>query len=155
MTLSFIVDQQVRELEVDLDNETRRSAEQQKISKKTERRLKDVLQQQEEDQKNLQHFKDQIDRLNKKIKSTKVNQEEAVRPLSFVLALSSLLLPPSPLPLSFVLILIFSLPSYSVFLFFLSLRLSLSLLSPFLSLLHISPFQSVCWSFMGLVVTNT
>ena len=96
VTLSFIVDQQVRELEVDLDNETRRSAEQQKISKKTERRLKDVLQQQEEDQKNLQHFKDQIDRLNKKIKSTKVNQEDAVRPLSSVLVLSSLLLPPSP-----------------------------------------------------------
>lgn len=66
-------------MEVDLDNETRRAAENQKNYKKQERRLKDVLQQQEEDQKNLQHFKDQIDRLNKKIKSTKTNQEEAVR----------------------------------------------------------------------------
>ena len=70
---------QVRELEVDLDNETRRAGENQKNYKKQERRLKDVLQQQEEDQKNLQHFKDQIDRLNKKVKSTKANQEEAVR----------------------------------------------------------------------------
>lgn len=64
---------------MDLDNETRRSSEIQKNYKKQERRLKDMVQQQEEDQKNLQHFKDQIDRLNKKIKSTKTNQEEAVR----------------------------------------------------------------------------
>ena len=63
---------------MDLDNETRRSSEIQKNYKKQERRLKDMVQQQEEDQKNLQHFKDQIDRLNKKIKSTKTNQEEAV-----------------------------------------------------------------------------
>ena len=69
----------MRELEVDLDNETRRAAEVQKNSKKQERRLKDLLQQQEEDQKNLQHYKDQIERLNKKIKATKGNQEEAVR----------------------------------------------------------------------------
>lgn len=66
-------------MEVDLDNETRRCSEVQKNAKKQERRLKDVLQQQEEDQKNLQHSKDQIDRLNKKIKVTKNNQEEAVR----------------------------------------------------------------------------
>ena len=65
-------------MEVDLDNETRRSSELQKTSKKHERRVKDTLQQQDEDQKNLQHFKEQIDRLNKKIKSTKNNQEEAV-----------------------------------------------------------------------------
>lgn len=65
-------------MEVDLDNETRRASEQQKLGKKQERRLKDVLQQQEEDQKNMQHFKDQVDRLNKKIKSTKTNQEDAV-----------------------------------------------------------------------------
>ena len=68
---------------MDLDNETRRAAENQKNFKKQERRLKDVLQQQEEDQKNLQHFKDQIDRLNKKIKSTKTNQEEAVNWITF------------------------------------------------------------------------
>lgn len=76
-------------MEVDLDNETRRASEQQKLGKKHERRLKDVLQQQEEDQKNVQHFKDQVDRLNKKIKSTKTNQEDAVwvhsSPLSFLL----------------------------------------------------------------------
>ena len=75
-------------MEVDLDNETRRNSENSKNAKKTERRLKDVLQQQEEDQKNLQHSKDQIDRLNKKIKNTKVNQEEAVRSISSVLVLS-------------------------------------------------------------------
>ena len=45
--------------------------------------MKDMAQQQEEDQKNLQHSKDQIDRLNKKIKATKNNQEEAVRTLLF------------------------------------------------------------------------
>lgn len=69
---------QCRELEVDLDNETRRGSEIQKNAKKMERRLKDVSQQQEEDQKNLQHAKDQIDRLNKKCKTTKANQDEAV-----------------------------------------------------------------------------
>ena len=62
---------QCRELEVDLDNETRRGSEIQKNAKKMERRLKDVSQQQEEDQRNLQHAKDQIDRLNKKCKTTK------------------------------------------------------------------------------------
>ena len=73
-----IVFLQCRELEVDLDNETRRGSEIQKNAKKMERRLKDVSQQQEEDQKNLQHAKDQIDRLNKKCKTTKANQDEAV-----------------------------------------------------------------------------
>lgn len=74
----FFVFVQCRELEVDLDNETRRGSEIQKNAKKMERRLKDVCQQQEEDQKNLQHAKDQIDRLNKKCKTTKANQDEAV-----------------------------------------------------------------------------
>lgn len=91
---------QVRELEVDLDNETRRAAETQKLSKKQERRLKDVLQQQEEDQKNMQHFKDQVDRLNKKIKSTKTNQEEAVCP--FLSSYLSCPLLSSPSILSFL-----------------------------------------------------
>lgn len=86
--LSFAFVSQVRELEVDLDNETRRNSETMKNAKKTERRLKDMCQQQEEDQKNLQNFKDQVDRLNKKVKSTKSNQEEAVCPLSSVFVLS-------------------------------------------------------------------
>lgn len=86
--LTFCFWSQIRELEVDLDNETRRGAEQQKICKKQERRIKDVLQQHEEDEKNVQHYKDQCDRLNKKVKTTKVNQEEAVCALSSPLSFS-------------------------------------------------------------------
>ena len=93
--LTFYFWSQIRELEVDLDNETRRGAEQQKICKKQERRIKDVLQQHEEDEKNVIHYKDQCDRLNKKVKTTKVNQEEAVCALSSPLSFPSSTLLPS------------------------------------------------------------
>ena len=69
---------QVRELEVELDNEQRRHAETQKGLRKQDRHLKELAFQSEEDHKAQERMQDMIDKLQNKIKTYKRQVEEAV-----------------------------------------------------------------------------
>ena len=69
---------QIKDLERDLDGEVRRSNEFQKAAKKSDRRLKEIAFQAEEDSKNIQRLQEQSDRLNNKIKKMRVQLDEAV-----------------------------------------------------------------------------
>ena len=68
----------IKDLERDLDAEVRRSNEFQKGCKKSERRLKEIAFQGDEDAKNIQRLQEQTDRLNNKIKKMRVQLDEAV-----------------------------------------------------------------------------
>merc|ERR1712168_1428289 len=57
------LEQRVRELEVELDNEQRRHAETMKNMRKQDRRLKELAFQSEEDRKNQERMQDVIDKL--------------------------------------------------------------------------------------------
>lgn len=70
---------QVKELELDLDNEQKRHAETVKNLRKNERRLKELVFQSEEDQKNQQRMQELVERLQIKMKAYKRQVEEAVR----------------------------------------------------------------------------
>lgn len=70
---------QIKELERDLDTESKRSGEAQKLAKKNERRMKEIQFQADEDQKNLSRAQENSERLNNKIKKMRVAVEEAVR----------------------------------------------------------------------------
>ena len=70
----------VNDLQHELDVETKRSSEAQKLAKKYERRLKEMALQTEEHEKNVQTLKDNNDRLNKKIKNLRQQLEDAVSP---------------------------------------------------------------------------
>merc|ERR1712227_718921 len=59
----------IKELETDLDNEVRKTAEAVKATRKAERRYKEVAYQSEEGKKNLSRLQDLSDKLNNKVKA--------------------------------------------------------------------------------------
>ncbi|XP_065091225.1 myosin heavy chain, muscle-like [Ochlerotatus camptorhynchus] len=71
------LEQRVRELESELDNEQRRHADAQKNLRKSERRIKELTFQSEEDRKNHERMQDLVDKLQQKIKTYKRQIEEA------------------------------------------------------------------------------
>lgn len=68
----------MKELEIELDSEQKRHAETVKTLRKNERRLKELLFQSEEDQKNQQRMQELVERLQNKMKAYKRQVEEAV-----------------------------------------------------------------------------
>ena len=81
------LEQRVRELEVELENENRRYTETEKNLRKQERRIKELAVASEEDHKTHERYAAQIDSLQQKIKTYKRQVEEAV---SFYLVFSEL-----------------------------------------------------------------
>merc|ERR1711868_135500 len=71
------LEQRVRELEVELDNEQRRHADSAKGLRKQDRRLKELAFQSDEDRKNQDRLQSMIDALQGKIKAFKHQAEEA------------------------------------------------------------------------------
>merc|ERR1712086_926325 len=71
------MDTRIRELESEMDAETRRSADSQKNLRKSERKIKELAYQQDEDRKNHERMQALIDQLQGKIKSYKKQIEEA------------------------------------------------------------------------------
>merc|ERR1712099_228886 len=71
------MDTRIRELESELDAETRRSSDAQKNMRKSERKIKELTYQQDEDRKNHERMLALIDQLQGKIKSYKKQIEEA------------------------------------------------------------------------------
>merc|ERR1711893_74282 len=71
------MDTRIRELESELDAETRRSSDAQKNLRKSERKIKELTYQQDEDRKNHDRMQALIDQLQGKIKSYKKQIEEA------------------------------------------------------------------------------
>jgi len=71
------LEQRVRELEVELDNEQRRHAETQKGIRKQDRRVKELAFQADEDRKGQERMTEMIDKLQQKIKTYKRQVEEA------------------------------------------------------------------------------
>merc|ERR1719348_599245 len=67
----------VRELETELDAEQRRHQETAKNLRKTDRRLKELAFQAEEDRKNMERMQDLVEKLQAKIKTYKRQVEEA------------------------------------------------------------------------------
>merc|ERR1711997_403490 len=70
-------DTRIRELESELDAENRRQGDAQKNLRKSERRIKELTYQQDEDRKNHERMQALIDQLQSKIKSYKKQIEEA------------------------------------------------------------------------------
>lgn len=68
----------VKELELELDAEQKRHGETVKNLRKNERRLKELLFQTEEDQKNQQRMQELVERLQMKMRAYKRQVEEAV-----------------------------------------------------------------------------
>lgn len=71
------LEQKVRELEQELDNEQRRHTDAQKNLRKSDRRIKELAFQGEEDRKNHERMQDLVDKLQQKIKTYKRQIEEA------------------------------------------------------------------------------
>ncbi|XP_076312164.1 myosin heavy chain, muscle-like isoform X3 [Tachypleus tridentatus] len=71
------LEQKVRELESELENEQRRHADAAKNARKGERRVKELQFQAEEDHKNHERMQDLVDKLQQKIKTYKRQIEEA------------------------------------------------------------------------------
>ena len=71
------MDTRIKELESELDAESRRSSEAQKNLRRSERRIKELSFSQEEDRKNHERMQGLIDQLQGKIKSYKKQIEEA------------------------------------------------------------------------------
>uniref|UniRef100_A0A1W7RA59 Myosin heavy chain, muscle n=1 Tax=Hadrurus spadix TaxID=141984 RepID=A0A1W7RA59_9SCOR len=71
------LEQKVRELENELENETRRHADAAKNARKSERRVKELQFQADEDRKNSERMQDLVDKLQQKIKTYKRQIEEA------------------------------------------------------------------------------
>ncbi|XP_023210290.1 myosin heavy chain, muscle-like isoform X18 [Centruroides sculpturatus] len=71
------LEQKVRELENELENETRRHADAAKNARKSERRVKELQFQGDEDRKNNERMQDLVDKLQQKIKTYKRQIEEA------------------------------------------------------------------------------
>merc|ERR1711885_48028 len=66
-----------RELETELESEQRRSADNTKVVRKLERKLKETLYANEEDKKNPTRLLSAADKLNSKMKAYKKSSEEA------------------------------------------------------------------------------
>merc|ERR1712154_424788 len=71
------MDTRIRELESELDAESRRSSDAQKNLRKSERKIKELSYQQDEDRKNHERMQALIDQLQGKVKSYKKQIEEA------------------------------------------------------------------------------
>jgi len=71
------LEERVRGLEHELDNEQRRGADAQKNLRKSERRIKELAFQAEEDRKNHERMQDLVEKLQQKIKTYKRQIEEA------------------------------------------------------------------------------
>ncbi|XP_037834620.1 myosin heavy chain, fast skeletal muscle [Kryptolebias marmoratus] len=71
------MEQRVRELESEVENEQRRGADAVKGVRKYERRVKELTYQTEEDKKNLARLQDLVDKLQLKVKSYKRQAEDA------------------------------------------------------------------------------
>merc|ERR1712080_588601 len=71
------MDTRIRELESELDAENRRMADAQKNLRKSERKIKELSYQQDEDRKNHERMQALIDQLQGKTKSYKKQIEEA------------------------------------------------------------------------------
>merc|ERR1712200_92061 len=71
------LDSRIRELESELDAENRRLADAQKNLRKSERRIKELTYQSDEDRKNHERMQGLIDQLQSKIRSYKKQIEEA------------------------------------------------------------------------------
>ena len=71
------MDTHIRELVSEMDAETRRNADSQKNLRKSERKIKELSYQQDEDRKNHERMQGLIDQLQGKIKSYKKQIEEA------------------------------------------------------------------------------
>ncbi|XP_034724219.1 myosin, heavy chain 7B, cardiac muscle, beta a isoform X2 [Etheostoma cragini] len=67
----------VKELQIEIESEQKKSQEYQKVVRKYERRIKELSYQGEEDKKNLVRLQDLIDKLQTKVKSYKRQAEEA------------------------------------------------------------------------------
>ena len=72
------LEQRVRELEIELENEQRRYSDTEKNLRKQDRRLKDLQVQSDEDKKAHERYVSEIDSLQQKIKAYKRQIEEAV-----------------------------------------------------------------------------
>lgn len=84
---------QVRDLELELDEEKRRHSETIKILRKKERQVKEVLIQSEEDQKNVGLLQESLDKLNQRVSIYKRQLQEQV---SWFMPSSSAQVPPLP-----------------------------------------------------------
>ncbi|XP_053148588.1 myosin-1B-like [Hemicordylus capensis] len=71
------LEQRVRELEAEVENEQKRSADAIKGVRKYERRVKELSYQSEEDRKNVLRLQDLVDKLQMKVKAYKRQSEEA------------------------------------------------------------------------------
>ncbi|XP_069988200.1 myosin heavy chain, muscle [Penaeus vannamei] len=71
------LESRIRELETQLDDESRRHADAQKNLRKCERRIKELSFQSDEDKKNHERMQDLVDKLQQKIKTYKRQIEEA------------------------------------------------------------------------------
>jgi myosin heavy chain 6/7 len=80
------MDTRIRELESEMDAESRRCNDAQKCLRKSERRIKELTYQQDEDRKNHERMQSLIDQLQSKIKSYKKQIEEAEEIASLNLA---------------------------------------------------------------------
>lgn len=70
---------QIRDLELELDEEKRRHAESIKILRKKERQVKEIMVQVEEDQTQIQALSDSLDKVNQKVNIYKRQLQEQVR----------------------------------------------------------------------------
>lgn len=77
-TNKMVCEFKVRELENEVDAEQRRHVETSKQSRKSERRIKEVTYQAEEDKKNLLRMQDLVEKLQVKVKTYKRQCEETV-----------------------------------------------------------------------------
>ena len=66
------------ELESDVDTESRKSAETIKIARKSEKKVKELQFQLEDDRKSVERAQDIADKLNQKLKKMRLQLEEAV-----------------------------------------------------------------------------
>merc|ERR1712113_1056405 len=67
----------LKDLESQLDDETRRMVDAQKAQRRTERRIKELTFSQEEDHKNHERMQELVDKLQSKVKTYKQQIEEA------------------------------------------------------------------------------
>lgn len=74
---------QIRDVEIELEEEKKRHAETQKILRKKDHRSKELLLQTEEDHKTITMLNDAVEKLNEKVKVYKRQLNEQVRALEF------------------------------------------------------------------------
>ena len=71
------LEQKIKDLEVQLDDESRRNIDAQKSQRRTENRIKELSFSQDEDHKNHERMQELVDKLQNKVKSYKKQIEEA------------------------------------------------------------------------------